>query len=227
MHYHLEIIMPPTTDIEGAVKQILEPFNEQPEKEDEDTDTSNAFWDFFVIGGRWAGQKLLAGYDKEKLEEFERWLHEQKFTVSGLVAGKQELKPESQIPIVDAKWNEMFPFDPPMACPLFAHSNDQYGRNGRGTLPMDVITLESLPENLECSRVILACPDWKGETIKATYMLCQDQWNGVNHMPVKWDGKISTALSMFRDKHKNYSEEYINRTDPKPNWLVVTIDYHS
>lgn len=37
MHYHLEIIMPPTEDIEGAVAQILKQFNEQPKETDEDT----------------------------------------------------------------------------------------------------------------------------------------------------------------------------------------------
>jgi hypothetical protein len=32
MHYHLEIVMPPTADVDAAVTQILAPFNENLEE---------------------------------------------------------------------------------------------------------------------------------------------------------------------------------------------------
>jgi hypothetical protein len=34
MHSHLEIILPPVDDVENAVKQIMEPFDEAGEEED-------------------------------------------------------------------------------------------------------------------------------------------------------------------------------------------------
>lgn len=226
MHYHLEIIMPPTDDIGAAVEKILEPFNEQPDERDEDTDTRYAFWDFYVIGGRWAGNKLMAAYDKAKLNQFHEWLHQQKVTVSGFQCGKQELSPASQIPMVDAKWNEMFPSQPPIPCPLFKHSNDQYGRIGQGTLPADVSTLATIPESLKCSRIIIAGPGYKDE-LSAQYMLVEDAYNGVNYMPVAWDGSVSQALEKFREKFAHYKPEYADKVTPKADWLVVTVDYHS
>ena len=123
MHSHTEIIMPPTDDIEAAVKQIMAPFNEQPDDDDEDVRSS--FWDFWVIGGRWAGHKLQAGLDQDKLKAFHDAMTQRKVTVDSIQGGKQALKPESQIPVVDAMWHEFFP-ETTGPCPLFKHSNDQY-----------------------------------------------------------------------------------------------------
>lgn len=231
MHYHCEIVIPPVMNIEEAIASVMKPFNEQPDEEDEDA--RNGFWDFWVIGGRWAGCKLLARYDQAKLDEFYAWLQEEKVTVSGLKCGKQELSPATQIPKVDAKWNEMFPSSEFLPCPLFNHSNNQYGEGLSSTLPGDVQRLSDVPVALECSRVIFAKPSYDSEKkdhvgpLEAEFMLVDSAWNGCNHMKVDWDGKFHSALQQYRDKLKSYREEFAAKVLPKEDWLVVTVDYHS
>src|SRR6185312_2392586 len=103
MHYQLEIIMPPVADVKTAVAQILEPFDEQGEDEDGNPN-AHGFWDWYVIGGRWAGAKLEAMFGPERLKAFRAELAERNVTISGVRFGKQELQPADQIPMVDALW---------------------------------------------------------------------------------------------------------------------------
>src|SRR6185503_20458398 len=105
MHYHLEIIMPPTEDVERSVAEILKRFNENAD----DETRSNAFWDWYQSGGRYSGCKLEALVPQERRDAFWAELKARGVTVSGLQFGKQELKPASQIPSVDALWREMCP----------------------------------------------------------------------------------------------------------------------
>lgn len=230
MHYHCEIVIPPTRDIEGAIQSVLAQFNENAEGED---GSDYAFWDFWVIGGRWAGHKLLAKYDKAKMDAFHEWMTAEKITVSSLQAGKQELSPASQISKVDAKWNEMFPSETHISCPLFNHSNDKYADGLRGTLPSDISKLSDVSSTLECSRVIFAKPSYESSSkdhtgpLEAAFMLCDSQYNGCNYMKIDWDGKFSTAVVQYRDSLKNYKEEYAAKISPTDDWLAVTVDYHS
>src|SRR5690606_37537583 len=78
-----------------------------------------AFWDFYTIGGRWAGQHTIDRYDPEVVKRFYGELADRKVTVSGVQFGKQELSPPEQIPMVDALWQEMFPSSGLAACPMF------------------------------------------------------------------------------------------------------------
>lgn len=233
MHHHCEIIIPPTDDIEAAIASILAPFDEDGDTSDEDYDRGHAFWDFYVIGGRWAGHKRMAQYDKEKIDAFYAWCQAEKITVSGIQAGKRELSPANQIEKVDAKWNEMFPSDTFVACPIFKHSNDQYAGGLSATLPDDVMRLGDVPTGLTCSRVIVAAYGYQPETndwtgpLRAEFMLCDSQYNGVNFMPVKWDETLSGALDQYREKLANYKAEYREKHMPSDDWLVVTVDYHS
>jgi len=232
MHFHCEIIIPPTANIEDAVKSVMAKFDENTDDSEEHS-AKYAFWDFWVIGGRWAGHKLMAQYDQAKIDAFYAWMDAEKVTVSGLQFGKHELSPATQIPKVDAKWNEMFPSAVPVKCPLFRHSNDQFGKGLSGSLPQDVMRLQDVPDRLTCSRVIFAGPSYesrsKGHTgpLEATFMLAEDAWNGCNHMKVDWDGKLSTAVEKCRDNFKNYKDEAAERMCPKGDWLAVTVDYHS
>lgn len=227
MHHHCEIVIPPTADIEGAIAQIMKPFDEN-KREGEDA-RGTAFWDWYVIGGRFAGHKLIATYDEAKIDEFYAWLTAEKVTVSNFQAGKQKLHPESQEAKVDAKWNEMFPSQEPIKCPLFAHSNDQYARGKKnGTLPDDVMLLMDVPTRLKCTRVIFAEPSYKDDgTLDPEFMIVDSQWNGCNYMDVKWDGTFADARAQFMEKCKHYTEEAREKKLPKDNWLVVTVDYHS
>lgn len=225
MHFHCEIVIPPTDDIEGTIKSVLSKFDENAE-ESEDHSRAYAFWDFYTIGGRWAGNKLMARYDEAKIEEFEEWMKSEKITISGLQFGKQELSPASQIPKVDAKWNEMFGTGTP--CPMFEHSNGRHE-----TLPDDVMRLADVPERLKASHVIFAGPDYDSDTkdftgpIEAKFMLTDSAYNGCNYMDVDWDGTFASAHAKYLKTLENSRSEYAAKFRPQPDWLVVTVDYHT
>jgi hypothetical protein len=223
VHYHLEVIFSPDLgDPKTVIAEVMKPFDEN-----DDENRRSGFWDWYVIGGRWAGTKRLRRYDAKKLDEFNDWCKEAKITVSGLTAGKQELSPASQIPVVDAKWKEMFGDD---KCILFKHANDQY--SPASTIDGDVSRLaDSL--DVKCSRVIFCGRSHAGTDGKwiggpeAKFMLAESQWNGVNHMPIRWDGTIGDTLEQFQKGIENYSDEYREAMTPKGEWLCVTVDYHS
>ena len=230
MHYHCEIILPPVKDIEKALEQIMGPFNANCDREDEDNDCFVSFWDFYVAGGRFAGSKEMCAYPENKLSEFYKKINEAKVTVSNFRCGKQSISPESQIPIVDELWNEIFPTEKGeiVPCPLFAHSNNQY--DGDDLISCDICRVEEIPADLKCSRVIVAgpsYPEYTNEKLNATFMIAGSAWNGVNHMPVAWDGKVLSALQMVEDKFKHYNPDYLEKIMPHQDWLCITIDYHS
>lgn len=222
MHYRLEVVMPPVSNIEEAISQIMEPFDENLDGEDA---SGHAFWDFWVIGGRWAGRKLEETLDKERINAFREKLKELGVTVSSFQAGKQELSPASQIPMVDALWAEMFPDSGVSACPLFAHSNDQY--KSSSTLPGDICKVSELPSEASCSHLIIAGPTYDDSGLEAVYMIQDQIWNGVTHVDTKWDSKVLTGISEFKERTAGYTEEYRQKRTPSDDWLVVTVDYHS
>ena len=83
MHYHMEIIMPPTEEVKKQVDNILNPFRED--------ESGRGFWDWWEIGGRWAGIKEQAGIDPQRLQGFSDELTRRKVTVSAVQCGKPEL----------------------------------------------------------------------------------------------------------------------------------------
>ena len=240
-HYHLEIIMPPTEDVETAVASLMAPFNESPPEKDDDEeyDARHAFWDFWVIGGRWAGAKTEARIGKERIQAFYAWCHEAGIKVMSLQMGKQTIATAEMRELVDAKWREMFP-STYAVCPLFDHANDQLGvRGGRDatSLDGDVARLADTPLSMECARVIIAAPSfgagdvddpaaWNGP-LRAQYMISEDIWNGVIHVPVKWDGTLGGAVAAHNDRLKGYRDSCRIASTPGNDWLVVTVDYHS
>jgi len=215
-HYHLEIIMPPIIDVEAAIEQIMKPFSENEEE------ANHAFWDWYVIGGRFAGVKL--NYDETKLESFHAWLKEERITVSGVQCGKQELSPADQVPKVDAKWAEMFPESGLTVCPLFSHYQDQYKNNLQHP---DVMRLGDVSKDLKAFAVIVASKKYQSEELEAEFMIHESVWNGVTHIDAKWDGLVASALKMHTDKLAGYREEYRNESTPADDWLCVTVDYHN
>jgi hypothetical protein len=210
MHCHLEVIMPPTQDIESALNRILEPFSENNER------AQHSFWDWWEIGGRYSGSKAEAAFPKEKLDEFNAWMQAEGVTVSSVRCGKQELMPASQIPKIDAKWREMFGGNGP--CTLFKHSN-----NDGTVLAGDICDLKNAID-VSCYRVIIAGPSYDRK-IEASFMIAQSEWNGVNHFDTTWDGKIRSAIGMLGSKDR--SDEWKESHIPKDDWLAVTVDYHS
>ena len=212
MHYHLEILLPHCDDVKAAVEEILLPFDENNDE------NRHAFWDWWQFGGRYSGRKIEAAVGQDKIDAFHEELKRRKVTCSGLVWGKQELAPDSQIPMVDALWREMCPGGGDV-CTLFKHSGDMM--NG------DICAYKDLPAGLMAHRLIVAAPDYEGKKLEAEAMYSRSIWNGVNHEDTKWDGGVETGIAAYLEKLKSYKTEYAEKRTPKDDWLVVTVDYHS
>lgn len=225
MHSHCEIVIPPTHDVESAVMSVMSEYDENNEDQ-----RSFAFWDWYVIGGRWAGCKLMSKFDAKKLGQFTEWLDSEKLTISGLVWGKQELNPRDQIERVDAKWNEMFPSDGGAiaACPIFKHSNP----NGE-MIDGDICRVSEMKSDYKCSRILFSGPSYDQETdgytgqLKSTFMLSEDFWNGTNHVRTIWDLTFKHALNLFQESIEHTSDAYKSAVSIQDDWLVVTVDSHS
>lgn len=213
MHYHCEIVIPPTDDVKTAVAQIMGPFDESA--------SSYRFWDWYVIGGRWAGAKMEAAIGQDRIEAFRAELRRLNITISGIQVGKPELNPVSQIETVDALWAQWFP-EHAGPCPLFAHSN-----NNRHTLPGDISPLASCPLSLTASRVIVAARTHDDKDFRADWMTQEEVFNGVNYERTTWDKTLGGALNLYSGRIARYSDEARIKYAPRPDWLIVTVDYHS
>lgn len=216
-HYHLELVMPPTADVEAAVTQILAPFDEALDRDDE-LANGHPFFDYWRIGGRWSGAKVQAMFSKERMDAFNAALNEAKVTVSGLRFGKETLQPADQIGKVDAMWREHFPESPIKECPLFDHYKGDIG---------DVMKLEQVPDGLMACRVIVAALDYRCTNLEAVHMVEDEHWNGVSWVKSTWSGKVSDAIAEHVKRIEGRADGYRAKCTPAPDWLVVTIDYHS
>lgn len=211
MHYHLEILMPPTDDVMSAVTTILAPFDENAEH------AVHPFWDWWQLGGRYSGSKLEASASPDSISAFRAELHRLGVTVSGLVWGKQELQPASQAEAVDALWREMCP-GAGSVCPMFKHSGD--------SMSMDVCRLDAVPKSLTAFAFIHAAAGFKDE-LRAQTMLRRDLWNGVTHQSTDWSGNVAEAIGRAVKTCERYKDEYAAKVIPQQDWLVVTVDYHT
>lgn len=219
MHMHLEVLMPPTDNIEEALEKIMQPFDESGSDED-GNQNQHTFWDWYQVGGRWAGAKMEAKLGKDRLASFNKALTEREVTVSGIQFGKQTLQPASQIEMVDALWREMFPDSNLTVCPLFDHAPK--------VIEGDVCQLSEVPDGLTAERIIIAGPEFNdGTKFRAEYMISDEIWNGVMHVKTQWDGQFKTAINAFKEKIKGYRDDYREKRIPKDDWIVVTVDYHS
>lgn len=223
MHFRVEVVLPPTDDVARDVGRILAPYNENCTDE-EGARSSAPFWDWYVIGGRFAGDKVRCWLGEERISAFLALLQERQVTVSAVTCGKQTLQPASQIPEVDALWREYFPDSGLDVCPIFSHSNNQYQEN----LPADICTVAGLPPGLTADRVVFAGPSWGDDgTMQAKHIEQVDFWNGTNYVKSDWDGTVATALARYQERVVRSTEEYQARYAPRPDWLVVSVDCHS
>lgn len=218
MHYHCEIIMPPVDNPHDVVEQVLAPFSEHFE------DNNIAFWDWYQVGGRWAGTKAKHTLDPTRLSEFMDHLIELGITVSPVSMGKQTLKPESQEYEVDQLWNEWFPESGLHQCPLFTHAGNQ--------LTQDICSLSECPKDLTAARIIVAVYRPPSEyrhvgRYEAQTMLTEEFWNGVNFQHSRETCSITEALALHAKQIRNMRDDLVEAYTPNPDWLVVTVDYHS
>ncbi len=65
MHYYCLVLIPNDGDPEAHVRRLLEPYSEHID------DNEKSFWDWWVIGGRWAGH--LDGYDPNADQKNWEW----------------------------------------------------------------------------------------------------------------------------------------------------------
>lgn len=208
MHSHVEIVIPTARkdDIEAAVREVLEPFDEHAEKD-------GAFWDYYLIGGRFSGAKVEAGLDPERVTAFHAELHRREVTIAGVQAGKPSLHPVTQIPAIDALYREWFPEGGPV-CPFFSHYDDPSQIN-----PADICSVANTPRELQCDRLIIARPHWDDPAkLEAKRMFCNRLWNGIEHQQTEWDGKV-------RDTLMNLLGQGTPLFDGDS--LMVTVDTHS
>ncbi len=218
MHFHIEMIIPPVDEtlIEETIDQIMHPFDEN------NPDSYHAFWDWYVIGGRWAGEHIRASVDPEKLLKFHEDLQDRKITVSGVVCGKQTLQPESQIPIVDGLWKQYFPESGLDTCPLFSHFKSQYDHS-----LSDVQRVKDIHPNLSTSRVIIGSLTYDDTGYEAKEMFCTEIWNGCTHQNTTFDGNVRGAIELYHSKNDQWTDKYKAKHSVKDDWLCITLDYHS
>lgn len=200
-HYHAEIVMPPNEGVESTIARALAPFDENSEDA-----SRKAFWDWYVIGGRWNLAHQTARIGKQRLEAFFQRLRDEKITVSGLQMGKQELQPAEQVPKVNAIWAEMFP-EEKGPCPHFRNTE------AKPCLAQNVCLVREIPDELMCETLIVCRADLKVEWSIVREMYHRSIWNGATHQDTTFDGNVKKALSSIEDV--------------KPDWLCVTVDYHS
>ena len=53
MHDLLEVVLPPVDDLDSALEDILAPYEEGRQSQ------PHGFWDYWMIGGRYSGEKVL------------------------------------------------------------------------------------------------------------------------------------------------------------------------
>lgn len=212
-HSIAEIVIPPTDNIELAVKQMMKDTDAEDESHPD-------WWDFYVIGGRFSGHKLECKIGTDRLKQFHELLIQKKVTVSGLRCGKPDLAPSSQIESVDALWREHFPgFGE--KCVLFAHSRDQYGK--QGIYADDICAVSALPDKLTCDRLLIAHKRDDGELYPID-MWANRLWNGVSWQDTDFDGNVKTGIEKWK---KQATERYRSGITVGDDWLVVTVDYHN
>lgn len=213
-HYIAEIVIPPTEDIANSVAEVMKSFERENPGDSQPCD----WWDWYIIGGRFSGHKTEARIGEEKLKAFIDAITERKVTCAALQCGKQELLPESQIPMVDALWREMVPGHGDK-CILFAHARDQYRKDG--VYSDDVCRVADVPAALKCDRLIIAGKDYSDETkLKGCEMLADSWWNGCTHQKTDFDGVVATGLHRLKEEIRHDGPLFSN------DWLVVTVDYH-
>lgn len=216
MHYHIEILMPPTDDVEGAVSKALFDFCEE---NDDQYKAARGWWDWYEIGGRWSGEKQNVLLGRDKIKAFYDELTERGVTVSGFRAGKEQLEPRSQVQEVDALWRERFPGHGDV-CPLFSHAPDR--------MDADVMELGKVSGALTCERFLVVNPHddeyCAGET---RFLLNKEIWNGMNRETTTWNGTVAQAMLMLGEHDAGFTAEWLATHKPQLDWPMVTVDVHS
>ena len=150
---------------------------------------SKVGWDWFVIGGRWSGEKLLAKLDKDRLKAF--WVE---FKKRGYGWPSAEHSDEERRRDSQALFMEFFP-DFKGEIPVW---RDQYKREGGEG---DVAKVEDLPETLSCHTLILP-----GK--RRAEVLQIEEWNGKDFVKTAFKGDVVAEL-----KRRGLTDGYLVTVD--------------
>lgn len=223
MHHRLEVILPQPDGfvfdeagislLETTLGPLLEPFSEYAPEEIASTCT---FFDYWIIGGRWSGDKLIARLDPDTIAAFNAELNSMKLTISAVQAGKPSLQPESQADQVNDLWQRYFP-DCLYPCPYFMSPWEH-------TLS-DICTVGQIPDGLTAHRVMIFGPTYRGFTTLHTHY-AREVWLGSNYMKTDWDGNVMAAIHKHQLRFSNDSD-FARKARVQDDWLSVTVDYHS
>lgn len=153
--------------------------------------------------------------DQSAWDKFHDRIKDEKVTVSSVTMGKQTIHPASQIPMVDRIWKECTGLDGP--CFLFDHCTGD---------SLDVCRVDAIPAGFKTGHLIVAAPNYKGE-VEAQFMLEQLYWNGCNYQETKFTGDVHEAMAMYAEHVGRYNEKAQDKLRIQPDWLCVTVDYHS
>ena len=216
MHYHVELIIPKIKDlslneqIERIMKQVI----------------NKTTFSYYIIGGRFAGRKKIDELDDNKMDNFYNKLQEKEITVSGIVAGKETLKPKEQIEKVDNLWFKYFPDWQGEHCPVFDHANKKYEDD---PIYGDIMELGNVAVNqVECNTVIFAHYDahdyneWNIERMYRTKV-----YNGFTHQETKFDGQLGEAMIKYEKHLEQLNDDFAEKINLEKDWLTITLDLKS
>ena len=204
MHYHLELIMPPSPliQIQERVRELMFPLSQAVAHSE---GTTAYLYDWYQIGGRFAGAKMLGRLDPERLHKFRQELYGEAFTNDArpVVIGQTGLWRTQDLPKVDALWRKWFPEEEIDACPLFDHypAGDQ-----------DICRVDQIPDTLTADAVLVGNED------KVVFQLITEIWDSTKQefQDTGFDGSVLNALRQCR----------ACGVEPSQNWLAVTLDCH-
>lgn len=216
MHYHLELILPPDVaedEIEAAVADVLAPYDENKRDDEDGSCLRHAFWDWWVIGGRYTGSHRRSHLDPETLDKFYDALRDAEVKVKGVQFGKEDLATDEDREKVAQLWREFFP-DDKNGCPDFK----DFDGNDR-----DYRRLGEVGPHLTAFHVIVATRrEWADGKPVADVSRVTRVWDGISLQTTTFDGNVASLVAELREKG-----EYGSGMDiPTDSW-IVTVDYHS
>ncbi len=216
MHFHLEIIMPPTDKIEEEISHILAPFDEGNEE------SRNAFWDWYQIGGRWTGTKdgFDPASDENNVERCEL-CNGTGFRTDNVGETARAAEPTYTCNSC-GKWQEGG---------TWTHSEFGAGKHLKWPTQWaqykgDIMLLRDVKPDQKAFRVIIAGQNHAGTGMEAVFMAAKDNWNGVSFDESKWDGSLADAIAKHKARAAHYTPAYAEKVTPTDEWIAVSIDYH-
>ena len=163
MHYHYELLIPPTDQPHFTITNIMDAYMLC----DSCHNNSDAIGDWYVIGGRWAGEKLIKSLDPQKIKSYKKELKQSELRVMSVQAVKPTPCDKKNSLLADQVWRKHFPDI--NENPFMSDYSDQYENDLR-----DVWKLKDVPKNLTASGLIVThshheeiiCLPQSGEILK-------------------------------------------------------------